>query len=373
MKNQFDLDQHPLIVVWETTIPQASDRPESQAASSQLTDSEAEDLIREVAELGAPTFVFAGEPLKRSSIHSFVRYAASCDLHPNMLITATPELTRKDIAELRSAGLTRLGLVLDGSTAELHDATCGIPGSFARTLEALRWANNNNLMLQVQTTVRRQNWHDLEAIAAILKIFRVITWSVSFPVPLPGEQASPDTPSPEEFEQVFERLHVLAQESVFKIKTVEAQHYRRFVLQEKAKARAASIEVASNAFSEGVPGVLPINETRGSVFITGSGEVFASSCLPVSAGNIRHQKLTEIYRNSVLFKSLRDTSLLTGKCGRCEFKEICGGSRARSWAIAGDMFGEDACCVYLPGAKTQARQAAQQDQDVELPGKEISA
>lgn len=370
MNNQFDLDQHPLTVVWETTIPQASDRLDSQTASSPLTDSEAEGLIRQVAELGAPTLVFAGEPLKRSGIHSFVRYAASCDLHPNMLITASPELTRKDIADLKKAGLFRLGLVLEGSTAELHDAACGIPGSFERTLEALRWANNHNLMLQVQTTLRRQNWHDLESIAGVLKNFRVITWSVSFPVPLPGEQATQDTPSPEEFEQLFARIYLLAQESPFKIKTVEAQHYRRFVLQEKARARAVSIENASNAFREGVPGVLPINETRGSVFITCAGEVLASSCLPVSAGNIRQQKLTEMYRNSVLFKSLRDTSLLTGKCGRCEFKDICGGSRARSWAIAGDMFGEDACCVHVPGARLRARQALQQE--IERPGEGIS-
>jgi AdoMet-dependent heme synthase len=361
MKNQFDLDQHPLIVVWETTMPQASDRSPSATASSQLTDSEAEDLIREIAELGAPTLVFAGDPLHRAGIHSFVRYAASCNLHPNMILTAGPELSRKDISDLKSAGLMRLGLVLEGSTAELHDTSCGVAGSFQRTLEALRWANNNNLTVQVQTTVRRQNWHDLENIAALLKNHRIITWSVSFPVPLPGEHAFEDTPSPEEFEQVFERLYTLAQECSFKIKTQEAQHYRRFVLQEKAKARAVNIDNASDSFGEGVPGVLPINETRGSVFITGSGEVFASNCMPVSAGNVRHQKLTEIYRNSVLFKSLRDTSLLTGKCGRCEFKDICGGSRARSWAIAGDMFGEDACCVYLPGAKLQARQEEQRE------------
>lgn len=218
--------------------------------------------------------------------------------------------------------------------------------------------------------MRRQNWLDLEAIADVLRKFRVITWSVSFPVPVPGEPAE-DAISPAEFEQVFARLYLLAQESSFKVKTVEAQHYRRFVLQEKARARAVSIDNANSAFLyEGVPGVLPINETRGTVFITGAGEVFASSCLPVSAGNIRQQKLTEIYRNSVLFTQLRDTSLLTGKCGRCEFKDVCGGSRARSWAVAGDMFGEDSCCVYLPGSKAQARMPGQPEarQETDLPG-----
>jgi radical SAM protein with 4Fe4S-binding SPASM domain len=357
MNNQFDVNQHPLVVVWETTEPPASDSPESRSASSQLSDPEAEELIREVAELRPPIFVFAGDPLKRPAIFSFVRYAASCGLHPNMLITASPELTRKSIAGLKSAGLSRLGLTLHASSPELHDRLCGIEGSFARTLEAMLWARNSDMPLQVQTMVTKENWNELEAIAGILKKFQVIVWSVSFPVPLPGdEQAAEEAPTPQEFEEIFARLYALSQEAPFKIKTVEAQHYRRFVLQEKAKARALNIyEPTSSFLCEGVPGVLPINETRGSVFITCAGEVFASSCLPVSAGNIRHQKLTEIYRNSVLFKSLRDTSLLSGKCGRCEFKEICGGSRARSWAAAGDMFGEDSCCVYLPGSKAQAR------------------
>ncbi len=357
MKNTFDLNQQPLVVVWETTHPSTSDSAEGHALSSQLTDPEAEELIREVAELRPPIFVLAGDSLKRPGIFSFVRYAASCGLHPNMLLTADAELTRKSMAELKTSGLSRIGFTLDGPTAELHDQLSCVAGSFDCTLHGMLWANNSNLPLQVQTVVTRENWNELEAIAAVLKKFQVIVWSVSFPVPVPGDQqAAEDAPTPREFEEIFARLYAIAQDAPFKIKTVEAQHYRRFVLQEKAKARAVSIEDAANAFQdEGIPGVMPINETRGSVFITCSGEVFASNCLPVSAGNIRNQKLTEIYRNSTLFQSLRDTSLLTGKCGRCEFKEVCGGSRARSWAAAGDMFGEDACCVYLPGSKSQTK------------------
>lgn len=366
MENKIDLNTTPLIVVWETTPPPASERPPNPLASSELTDPEAEQLIREIAEVGPRVFVFTGDPLKRPEILSFVRYAVSCHLQPNMLITASPSLTSKSIAALKSAGLSRLGFTLDGSTPELHDSRCGIEGSFARTLQAIQWATDCHIPVQIQTTATRQNWNDLEGIAAILKKFRLIAWSVSFPVLVPGEQEQvEDGPSPEEFEEIFARLYALAQQVPFKIKTVEAQHYRRFVLQERTKARKVSIEHADNIFrEEGVPGVLPVNETRGSVFVTSSGEVFASSCMPVSAGNVRHQKLAEIYRNSLLFKSLRDPSLLTGKCGRCEFKEICGGSRARSWAIAGDMFGEDSCCAYLPGQSVRARATVQAEPDI---------
>jgi AdoMet-dependent heme synthase len=161
-------------------------------------------------------------------------------------------------------------------------------------------------------------------------------------------------PSGREFEQTFAVLHKLAQQVPFKIKTAEAQHYRRHVLQQKARERNDKLW-RSQSFSEGIPGVLPVNEAKATLFISSTGEVSPEPALKMSAGNIRVKKLVDIYRKSELFTSLRDPENLKGKCGECGFHDVCGGSRARALVINGDLFQEDATCIYQPGSETRVR------------------
>ena len=196
-----------------------------------------------------------------------------------------------------------------------------------------------------------------------LYTYRVLLWNITFPVPGDARSAD-DLPTAGEFEAIFGRLHTIAQQVHFKVKTTEAQHYRRFVLQQRAKAKSDKLWQAP-ASDEGIPGIMPVNEARSTVFISHAGEVYPGSCLPVSAGNVRFQKLAEIYRNAELFTALRDASRLTGKCGECNFKEICGGSRARALAALGDMFTEDVSCIYRPGAYSRVRNRPQPPRRVE--------
>ncbi|HEX3091926.1 MAG TPA: SPASM domain-containing protein, partial [Candidatus Angelobacter sp.] len=142
-----------------------------------------------------------------------------------------------------------------------------------------------------------------------------------------------------------------SRELPFKVKTTEAQHYRRYIIQQRLKSKNQSPFTASqDGWEKTIPGLLPINDGKGFVFVSHTGEVCPSGFLPVSAGNVRVDSLTHIYRNSPVLTSLRDTSNLQGKCGACEFKEICGGSRARAYAITENMFAEDPCCNYIPAA-----------------------
>jgi len=354
MKQLVDLDRVPFVTIWETT--QSCD-PDYCLATGQpdrdpleLTTSEAEKMIREVAELHPPVFVLAGgSPLDRPDIYSLICYAASCHLHPILVLTAKQQLTRSVVSKLKGAGLSRLGLVLDGSGAAIHDALNG-DGSFVRTLDTLRWANESRLPVQIHTQVTRRNSSDLERIAALLSTHRILLWSLSFPVS-PADGDAEEWLSASEMEEIFARLYRLSQLVPFKVKTVEAPHYRRYVLQQRSKAKKEQAPEAGDAsVLAGIPGVIPVNEARGSLFITNSGEVYPCGCFPVSAGNVRVQKLSEIYRESELFRSLRDVSRLHGKCGRCNFKEICGGSRARALAVTGDMFAADPTCIYEPPA-----------------------
>jgi AdoMet-dependent heme synthase len=353
MNKIIDLDSQPLIATWETSVSSVGCRDQNfrQATSKlELNDSEAEKLIRDVAELKPPVFMFAGDdPLSRDGICSLVQYAASCHLHPVMLLTPASAVTQQTIADLKAASLARVAFTLNGADSGLHEMLSGIPGSFARTLQSIKWANERRLPVQIQTNLTRRNLGDLSAIATLLLNYRVCIWSISFPVPGPDESLK-NLPSATEFEEAFQSIYALAQKVPFKIKTVEAQHYRRYVLQQRSKSRSLAGETGGLPafFETGVPGVLPVSEGMGSIYITHCGDVLASKALQIPAGNVRRDRLVDLYRYSPIFQSLRDPANLKGKCGNCEFKEMCGGSRGRAWSLSGDMFNQEESCVYRP-------------------------
>jgi radical SAM protein with 4Fe4S-binding SPASM domain len=346
MRPNFDLNRTPLVVIWETTRAcdlacfhcRACAQP--QRNPLELSTAEGKRLIDEIAELNPPIFIFTGgDPLKRADIFELVHYASMKHMHPAMTPSATPLLTRDALQELKREGLHRLALSLDGPSAELHDHFRGVAGSFHQTLKALAWCGAIGLPVQINTSVTKRNIGELEKIMDVIRDFKVVMWSLFFMVPT-GRAELSDVPSAEECEDAFERLLDISRRVPFKVKTTEAPHYRRYVLQH----RRASESISAN----GVPGILPINEAKGFVFISHTGEVQPSGFLPISAGNVLYQNLTDIYRDSQLFCELRNSDNLTGKCRLCEFRDICGGSRARAYAMTGDVFASDPCCVYQP-------------------------
>jgi radical SAM protein len=371
-KHDVDFNDRPFIAIWEAT--QACDlacvhcRASAQPlrSSFELSTAEAERLIDQIAEMRVPVFVITGgDPLKRPDLFDLVGYATERGVRTSLTPSATPLLTREAIAELQRRGLARLAVSLDGSTPEIQDAFRRVSGSHAWTLRAIRWARELGLPVQINTTITRRNLADFEEMAQLLETLDIAMWSVFFLVPT-GRGQRGDLINAEEFEAVFAKLHHVARSARFDIKTTEAQHYRRYVLQTRAaesrRERPASAptfgagnEVVGENASDGI-GRAPrgLNDAKGFVFISHLGEVFPSGFLPLSAGNVRRAPLAEIYRHSPLFVSLRDTSCLQGKCGVCEFRNVCGGSRARAFALTGDPFAEEPCCVYEPKAALKA-------------------
>ena len=356
-----DFNQTPFIVIWEVT--QACDlacvhcRASAQSRRNplELSTAESKKLIAQVAALQAPVFVLTGgDPLKRPDIYQLVEYATACGVRTSLTPSATPLLTREALVRLRDCGLARLAISLDGPTAEIHDAFRRVPGSYDWTLRAVRWAHEIGLPAQINTTITRHNLGQLDDVIALLETLDIVLWSVFFLVPT-GRGQSIDLISAEEFEQVFEKLYETSRRVKFDIKSTEAQHYRRFLLQKRTEARrsgqaaAAMAKVFGATSADGI-GRAPrgINDGKGFVFISHLGEVFPSGFLPVSAGNVRKHSLPELYRHSPLFVALRDSANLQGKCGICEFREVCGGSRARAYAVRGNMFAEEPNCVYQP-------------------------
>lgn len=366
MEFKIDFDQRPFIVIWEVT--QACDlacvhcRACAQPARNplELSTEAGKRLIDEIADLEVPVFVITGgDPLKRPDIYELVQYASDRGVRTSLTPSATPLLTRDAVAELQKRGLARLAISLDGPTAEIHDAFRRVPGSYDWTLNAVRYARELGLSAQINTTITRHNLQYLDQMIALLETLDIVLWSVFFLVPT-GRGQDIGLISAEEFEQVFEKMYETAQRGKFDIKSTEAQHYRRFLLQKRTAERKAGIvpegakampfaQMIGVNTADGI-GRAPkgINDGKGFVFVSHMGEVFPSGFLPVSAGNVKTESLKKLYRESPLFTGLRETANLTGKCGVCEFKEVCGGSRARSYALTGDMFAEEPCCVYVP-------------------------
>jgi radical SAM protein len=355
--NAIDFNERPFIAIWEVTQAcdlacvhcRASAQPDRHPM--ELSTDEGKHLIDQIAALKVPVFVLTGgDPIKRPDLFELIGHARSTGVRVSLTPSATPLLTRDIIVRLKEAGLARLAVSMDGARAETHDAFRGMAGSFARTLDAVRWANEIGLPVQINTTFSRRNIAEIDDLVALMEGLRITLWSVFFLVPTGRGQLN-DLLNAEEFEQVFAKIHSLSKTARFDIKTTEAQHYRRFLLQQRVSERKADTgdfatrEKTSDAIGRAPRG---LNDGKGFVFISHTGEVFPSGFLPISAGNIRQQPLDIIYRESPLFRSLRDTSKLEGKCGACEFKQICGGSRARAYALTGNPNAEEPCCIHFP-------------------------
>lgn len=353
-----DFSEWPYIVIWEVT--QACDlacvhcRASAQPKSNplELSTEEGKKLIDEIAQMQVPVFVLTGgDPIKRPDLFELIEHARKVGVRVSLTPSATPLLTREVIHRLKRSGLARLAVSLDGSHREVHDAFRGMSGSFVRTMEAIEWANQVGLPVQINTTFSRRNVEDFDNIAALMERKKIALWSVFFLVPT-GRGKIADLLSAEEFEAVFAKLYKLSRRALFHIKTTEAQHYRRYVLQQQVAERRNGIAQSADISSkvQDTIGRAPrgLNDGKGFVFVSHLGEVFPSGFLPLAAGNVRSDSLSRIYRESPIFQQLRDDSQLGGKCGACEFRHVCGGSRARAFALTGDPLAEEPCCAYVP-------------------------
>ena len=366
-----DFDRAPFVVIWETT--QACDLACQHCRAlavprrdpRELTTVEALRLMDAVRAFGErpPLFVLTGgDPLKRGDIPLIVEYGRRIGLRVALTPSGTPLMTREILQQLHDAGLARLAVSLDGSTRAIHDGFRGVPGSYDWTVTMLREARKIGLSTQINTTIHRANLDDLEPLIALMQTLGIAMWSVFFIVPT-GRGRVDQIISAEEFEQVFHRLYDLSLGAPFDIKTTAAPHYRRVVLQRQVARRRAAAAAgeptpelgAGIGFSlaDGIGRARGVTDGVGFVFVSHRGDIYPSGFLPLRAGNVRTDDLADIYRESPLFRTLRDTNLLRGKCGACEYRHVCGGSRARAYAVTGDYMESDPYCTHIPAGWTQ--------------------
>lgn len=353
-----DFRQAPLLVIWEVT--QACDlacvhcRASAMPGRSQneLTTEEGYRLLDQVKAFGetmpfgSPLFVFTGgDPLKRPDLYDLIRYSVKLGLRTNVTPSSTPLLTKEAIDQFKANGVSRMAISVDGADAATHDNFRQVPGSFDRCMMALRHARDIGLDTQFQTTVTKRNMHQLDQIAELVTEAGSKMWSLFFLI-VTGRALEADDLTAEEYEQVFAKMYEISKRVPFDIKTTEAMHYRRYVAQRR-KAEHGEDENSANAKRVAFR-TAGVSDGRGFVFVSHEGNIYPSGFLAINAGNVRNESLVDVYRNSELFLSLRDSDQREGKCGACEYVNMCGGSRSRAYALTGHYLAEDPRCTYIP-------------------------
>jgi len=369
-----DFDQTPFTVAWEITRACALRcvhcRAEAQPKRDprELTTEEGFRLIDQLVEVGGPILIVTGgDPLMRRDVFDLIAYARNAGLRVAFSPSATALVTRDRLRRARDAGVSRTHISLDGGTAETHDAFRQTPGSFQRTMEIMDDLAELGMSLQIGCTVSRRNLHELDRVAEIAAQRGAVMLNFFFLVPV-GRGDEKDMISPEEHERVFNWMYDLAKTAPFDVRSTAAQHYRRVVIQRRRAEAAAGAAApagphgamhltgAGYSFASGLgqSTMKGVNDGNGFAFISHTGDVCPSGFLALPAGNLRKASFVEIYRDSPLFRELRDYSALKGKCGLCDFRDVCGGSRARAFGVTGDYMEAEPYCTYVSPAARDA-------------------
>jgi radical SAM protein with 4Fe4S-binding SPASM domain len=369
------------------------------SSPADLSTAKALDIIDQISAAANPILVLSGgEPLYRSDIFQLARYATDRRLRVALATNGT--LVTKEVARMIvDSGVKRVSISLDGADPETHDAFRGIPGAFEAATYGLKNLKSLGMSVQINMTIARHNAHQLPQVLELAKslgadaLHTFLLVPVGCGVDIAAEQMVP----PEEYETILNWFYDRSLEGGIELKATCAPHYFRVVRQRRvaehrsaeaaARVKAAqSIQEASaigptdmmmpgstgillkpqashtgGRLGNGHPGGHPSDMnamTKGCLagtgvcFISHEGEVYPCGYLPVIAGDLRKQRFIEIWDNAEVFQQLRDVDQLKGKCGCCEFRNVCMGCRARAYAATGDYLDEEPFCVYEPKMTT---------------------
>jgi radical SAM protein with 4Fe4S-binding SPASM domain len=219
----------------------------------------------------------------------------------------------------------------------------GIPGCFDWTIRAARDAAEFDMPIQVNTLVSEETSSDLPAIYELLKTLKVMRWSLFFLIAV-GRGKVLQEVSPERGEELMGWVYDLARGAPFAVKTTEAPSYRRIALNRMRAEGMANDQIQRTSVYHG----FGIRDGHGIMFVSNTGDIYPAGFLPLMVGNVRQDNIADVYRTAPVFRSLHNPNEFKGKCGRCEYRVICGGSRARAFAYAGDPLESDPFCPYEP-------------------------
>ena len=362
-----DYSRNPMLVYWEMTqaCPLACRHCRAEAVSTahpdELNHTESLALLRQIAAFDTKPHLIltGGDPLQRADIYDIIDEAVRLGLTVSVTPAATAELTVEVFTKLKKHGIDSIGLSLDGSSAARHEAIRGVAGCFNWTIDAIRNAAQVGFPIQVNTLVSEETDDDLPAIYELLKAHTIMRWSLFYLIAVGrGKELQPVTP--ERGEELMYWTHELTRTAPFAIKTTEAPSYRRVALNAMRQAGWTGAEIERTPVYRG----FGIRDGHGIMFVSNQGDIYPAGFLPLATGNVRVNKLVDVYRDSPIFRSLHDPGTFRGKCGVCEYRTLCGGSRARAFAYTGDALASDPFCPYEPRNVSQSHAAAEAAQNI---------
>jgi radical SAM protein len=347
-----DYARTPMNVYWEMTQSCALACRHCRAAAistphpQELNFEESIAFLRQIPAFGAPLpqlILTGGDPLARTDLYELIDEARRLGISTSITPAATPALTRDVLVRLKKHGVEGLGLSLDGSTAARHDSARGVAGTFDRTIQALQWAQRLQMPVQINTLVAAETVDDLPEIYELLKPFGLARWSLFFLISV-GRGKVLQPLSPEEGEQLMRWVHDISKEAPFIVATTEAPSYRRVALQKMREEGMTGEQIRRS----GATRSYGIRDGHGVVFVSNTGNICPAGFLPLPVGNVRKVHIVDMYRESPLFRQLHDPSQFENRCGICDYKKLCGGSRARAFAATGNPLASDPMCTFVP-------------------------
>lgn len=316
------------------------------AHPSELNHQQSLDFLRQIPGFGQPypqLILTGGDPLARTDLYDLIDEAHRLGIGTSITPAATPALTREVLVRLKEHGVEGLGLSLDGSTAEHHDSIRGVPGTFDRTMQTLKWAQELEIPVQVNTLAAAETAADMPGIYEVLKPFHIARWSLFFLIAVGrGKILQPLTPA--EGEELMKWIDATGRQADFIVATTEAPSFRRVVL-ERMRAEGMTGEQIRQS---GTTRSYGIRDGHGIMFISNTGDICPAGFLPLPVGSVLNDNIVDIYRDSPLFRQLHDPTHFEDRCGVCDYRTLCGGSRARAFAATGNPLASDPFCQYQP-------------------------
>lgn len=360
-----ELSDKPLFVCWEVTkacklsCRHCRAKAIRRSLPGELSHEQGLALIDQITGFGEPypALLFTGgDPLMRPDIIDLISHARDLGIYTAVAASVTDLLNEEIVSEFRDLGVGVMSISLDGSTPETHDGIRRVPGTWEKSLEILQTANKIGLRAQINTTVMRSNIDQLADIFDIALRYNVAAWEVFFLVRT-GRGVLLENPYPEEIEEVMRFLSVAAEYGL-PVRSSEGPHFRRVIRQNNLdagdggplfrKLRDRLEELRGKPTHKAIIGNGGTGDGRGVMMVTHNGEITPSGFLPIPLGVFPEDSIVDVYRDNSTFRDLRDPTKLKGKCGTCEYREICGGSRSRAYVELGDALESDPLCIYEP-------------------------
>lgn len=339
------------LVAWETTRNCNLDCKHCRASATmgpyqnELDTPSALRLLDQIAEVGQPIVILTGgEPLLRPDIFEIAAYGTSKGLRMVMAPNGTL-INSRNARQMRESGIKRISISLDGASRETHDHFRGVDGAFEGALNGIRLAKEAGVEFQINTTISKQNLDEIPKIFQLAVELGAVAHHIFLLVPTGrGKYMIEQEINAQEYEQTLNWFYDQRQKSPLQLKATCAPHYYR-ILRQRARAEGEKVTFQSHGLDAVTRGCLG---GVGFCFVSHQGVVQPCGFLQVDSGNVTQTSFAEIWNHSEVFQTLRDYDRLTGKCGVCEYRKVCGGCRARAYEATGDMMAEEPLCIYQP-------------------------